>query len=327
VKALALGVLIACLSSSTLANAQGSATDRALAEVLFREARELMDQGKTTEACAKFQESYRLDAALGTLLNLAVCHEKAGQLASAWARYGEAVTVARQKNDAERLAYAEEASRRLDGRFATLRIATRNVASVPDLRFSLDGRALGRAAVDTPIPIDPGSHQVTVEATGYEPWTHSFNVATDAKEVPLEVPALKPKQAQPAAPPAQKSPPPSEPSDSGATQRMWGLGVGAAGIVGLGVGVGFGVHAMSKKNERDEICADGICPSQEGIDAHQSADTAATVANVAVIAGGALLATGVVLYLTAPSGTSRSKTNGHALLLSPGGVAWRGTWD
>jgi hypothetical protein len=327
VKALALGVLIACLSSTTLASAQGSATDRALAEVLFREARELMDQGKTPEACAKFQESYRLDPALGTLLNLAVCHEKAGQLASAWARYGEAVAVARQKNDAERLAYAEEASRRLDGRFATLRITTTHVASVPDLRFSLDGRAIGRAAVDSPIPIDPGSHQVTVEAAGYEPWTHSFTVATDATVVPLDVPALQPKKAPPAASPAPKSPPPSEPRDPGATQRTWGLGVGAAGIVGLGVGVGFGVHAMSKKSERDEICADGICPSQEGIDAHRSADTAATVANVAIIAGGALLATGVVLYFTAPSAASSSKASGHAVVVSFGSVAWRGTWD
>jgi hypothetical protein len=325
VKTLVLGALAVCLSSSTLAMAQGSATDRALAEVLFRDARELMDQGKLAEACPKFQESYRLDAALGTLLNLAVCHEKAGQLASAWARFGEAAVVARQKNDTERLAYAEEGSRRLEGRYATLRIGLTQVSSVPDVRISLDGRALGRASVDTPIPIDPGSHQVVVEAAGYEPWTHSFNVSTDATVVPLEVPALAPKKTQPVAPPPA-SPPPSEPSDSGATQRLWGLGVGAAGIVGLGVAAGFGVHAISKKNERDEICADGICPTQEGIDAHQSADTSATVANVAAIAGGALLATGVVLYFTAPS-ASRSQASRHAVVFSVGSVAWRGTWD
>jgi tetratricopeptide (TPR) repeat protein len=327
VKALALGALAVCLFSSALARAQGSATDRALAEVLFRDARDLMEAGKTTEACAKFQESYRLDAALGTLLNLAVCHEKAGQLASAWARYGEAVAVARQKNDAERLAFAEDGSRRLDGRFATLRIALTHVASIPDLRISFDGRALGRASVDSPIPIDPGPHQVTIEAEGHEPWTQSFNVATDASTVPLEVPPLRRKAAPPTTAPSPTPSPSTEDAESGNAQRIWGLGLGAAGIVGLGVAAGFGVHAINAKNERDEICSDGLCPSQEGIDAHQSADSAATVANIAAATGGVLLATGVVLYFTAPRGASQARQRRHSVAFSPGGVVWRGTWD
>ena len=55
----------------------------ALAQSLFEEGRQLMSNGKFAEACPKFESSYKLDPAAGTLLNLAVCHEKVGRTAAA----------------------------------------------------------------------------------------------------------------------------------------------------------------------------------------------------------------------------------------------------
>src|ERR1700744_6120074 len=61
-----------------------------VAEQLFVEAKGLMQQGKTEEACAKFRASYKLDGtATGTLLNLALCHEQLGKNASAWSEFRE----------------------------------------------------------------------------------------------------------------------------------------------------------------------------------------------------------------------------------------------
>src|SRR5204862_6320935 len=77
------------------ASAAPTPGDRVLAESLLQEARDLMKAEKISEACAKLSESYRLDSALDTLLDLATCHEKEGKLASAWTALREAVVVAR----------------------------------------------------------------------------------------------------------------------------------------------------------------------------------------------------------------------------------------
>ena len=53
---------------------QAKANDPAAAEALFLEARDLFVAGKVAAACTKFESSYKLDPAPGTLLNLAACN-------------------------------------------------------------------------------------------------------------------------------------------------------------------------------------------------------------------------------------------------------------
>src|SRR5262245_26168420 len=89
-------VLTACLGTALLlaasdARAQGG-PDVATAQALFDDAKKLIAAGKYAEACPKFMASHRLDPKVGTLLNLADCHEKIGQTASAWARFLEGKT-------------------------------------------------------------------------------------------------------------------------------------------------------------------------------------------------------------------------------------------
>src|ERR1700681_1794781 len=81
-------VAAVCLSYSNVGRAQDSA---AAAESLFNDAREAMAKKNFNQACAKFQESNRLDPAVGTLFNLANCEEQRGRLATAWTLFQQVI--------------------------------------------------------------------------------------------------------------------------------------------------------------------------------------------------------------------------------------------
>src|SRR6185369_17293316 len=66
--------------------------------------RAAMDRADFTAACEQFRASDKLDAAVGTELNLADCEEKRGHLASAWELYRTAAEKLSERD--ERLAFA-----------------------------------------------------------------------------------------------------------------------------------------------------------------------------------------------------------------------------
>ncbi len=57
------------------ASAQDAAKKKKSAELLFQEGQQLIKDGKHAAACPKFEQSQKLDPAIGTLLNLAHCYE------------------------------------------------------------------------------------------------------------------------------------------------------------------------------------------------------------------------------------------------------------
>jgi hypothetical protein len=72
--------------------------DVAQAEALFRRGKESLAAGDHTRACSLLAESYRLDAATGTLLALALCHERQGKLVAAIDEYKDVVVRARAES-------------------------------------------------------------------------------------------------------------------------------------------------------------------------------------------------------------------------------------
>ena len=285
--------------------AEATSSQRALAEVLFRQGRELMDQKRTAEACAKFAESLRLDVALGTSLNLAVCFETQGRLASAWSEYHRAASLARRAGDTARSDYAEQALKRLESLLATLRVTLSPEArGIRGLTLELDGKELGAATLDTPIPLDAGSHVLVARAEGHQPWSAQVHATAETRAMALTVPALLPVPAPVAhsapAPPAHRAPStPKKTPDRPQTQRWLGIAAAGTGVAGVAVGSVFGLRALSKKGQRDDACPARGC-SPAGIEAHRDARDAASVANVAFAAGGAFLVAGGWLYFTAP---------------------------
>jgi hypothetical protein len=165
--------------------------DAAMAESLFREGKRLMAEKKPAEACPKFAESFRLDAGLGTLLNLAACHEAEGKLASAWARFTEAETRARREGDNARAEFAAAHGRALEPRLPRLRIVLAPEANAEGLDIAIDDRHLSSASLGLPMPVDPGTHRFTVTAPGKKPWSTEVSTPPEGQTLAVTIPLLE----------------------------------------------------------------------------------------------------------------------------------------
>lgn len=134
--------------------------DEATAEALFQAGKGLMDQKKYSEACPKFEASYKLDPAVGTMLNLADCHEKEGKLAQAWGEWGQARDQAKRENDTKRMDLAVRKQKELDPKVPKLTIKVTGPAQGLDVYR--DELQLESAMLGVPLPVDPGAHVVTL---------------------------------------------------------------------------------------------------------------------------------------------------------------------
>ncbi len=310
------------LTGATSASAQASAADKAAAETLFDEGLSLMKTGNYAEACKRLESSQRIDPGIGTLLYLAECYENVGKTASAWATFREAASAANAAGQERRAALGRERAEKLKPLLSklTITLAAGN-ESIEGLEVLHGGRPVAKGLWGTPIPVDPGPHELVVRAPGYEPFTTEVTVEAGGKSAELEVPPLtkapeaaNPTPTAPETAAASHSTPaqvkldapvaPGDSSSSGSTQRTAGLAVAGLGVVGLGVGTFFGLKALSKSDEEQELCeTDAACPEEDRetvLELNQDARDAATLSNIGFIAGGVLAAGGLVLYLTAP---------------------------
>ena len=81
--------------------------NQAAAQALYDEARKLVEAKNFAAACPKFKESYDLDPAGGTLLNLADCYERQGKPALAWTTFKDALVAAERDSNAGRVEFAK----------------------------------------------------------------------------------------------------------------------------------------------------------------------------------------------------------------------------
>lgn len=158
-----LGALGICLFSALPAWAQ-NATDKATAEILFRQAREKLAAGAYAEACPAFEASQKLDPAVGTLLNLADCYEKIGRTASAWAYFTEVAGKSAATGQAKREAVARQRALALVPRLA--RISIRLLGDGGGRTVRRDGTLVDKALFGTAVPVDPGDHLIEVSVPG-----------------------------------------------------------------------------------------------------------------------------------------------------------------
>jgi hypothetical protein len=302
---------VLCLSLLIVVGPRSASADAA-AEALFRAGRDALKQGSLDEACARFEESHRLEPAVGTLLNLALCEERRGRLARAWELFTR-VASDLPSSDA-RVALAREHASVLAGRVPTL--VLRAGADRDRLEFSLDGRRLFSASLDLPLPLDPGPHVVEVHVRGELVERREIDVV-ESRQYALDfrLPILaSPLQSAPASP----TPPPKTAPESRALRgaRVSPEGLASSshrslGVVVVGTASSFlviggltGLAALRAEDVVANECDIQKRCSREGVDAASRGKSMSLASTTAFIFGFAGMGAGIYLLLTDGGGQS-----------------------
>lgn len=233
------------------------------AEQLFQSGEKKFDSGHTAEACLDFAASLKLAPKLGTLLNVALCHETVGKLATAWDEFHHAAAWAAQNNQRDRREYALQHIQSIEPRLPRVSLQLPVTAAISNL--DLDGEPLPEQSWYLPLYLDPGEHTIAVSAPGKVRTSVTFRVVDSPQEQLVMVPTLV-EDKKAAAAHTNASPP---------LAGVILVGVGAAAVVG---GAIAGIVAITSSNDAD-------------------VRTPATIATIATIAGAAALGAGMWILL------------------------------
>ncbi len=288
------------------------------AQALFDEGRDLVLAKRFDEACPKLAESLRLENGIGTMLYLADCYEKNGQLAGAWSQFRAAASLAEEKHD-ERAAVARRRAANLEQKLTRLVIVVPRDRLVPGLEVTRDGMPVSEADFGGSLPVDSGIHTIAAKAPHHAPWSINVAVPASPGAITVNVPLLEARGSQeanaPAPPPASPSSttepqsvpatPSPEPDASHGTSwmRVTGVTLGVVGLAAAGAGAFFGLRAKGQyddSNLNGHCTADNRCDA-EGKQLRSDANGSAQQSTILVTAGLGAVATGVLFYLLSPS--------------------------
>lgn len=292
-------LLVVCLTTTSIAlAAPPNAEEKAMAETLFFTARGLMEAERYAEACQKFAESYRLAPAAGTFLNLAVCHEKEGKLASAWAEFKQALTEAKKMGRADREELATERLAVIEPELPYLAIDVPDSVRVAGLEVLRNGSPLLAAGWGTELPVDPGEVVIVTRAPGYKPRTTKLTIERK-QHLQITIEALEPLPPPPPPPPAPRVTTVVD-RPGWTTTRTVGFAVIGAGVVATALGGYFGVRAARAKSDSDDACplVDGERRCNElGSARMRDAQRDAWLTNIGIGVGVLSLAIGTYLFV------------------------------
>ncbi len=289
-------MLVAAANTAEAQVAPSGLSNEMRAEFLFRSGEKKFDSGQYAEACGDFNESLRLGPKLGTLLNLAFCHEMIGKTATAWSEFHHGAAWAAQNGQKDRHDFAMAHVLSLETKLP--RVLLQLPADGALATVDVDGEPLPDSRWYLPVFLDPGEHSVTISAPGKVRGTVKFRVTNSPTEQLVAVPALSDDTAIKAPPPPPKFLPASDPDR---TKRIAGyvtLGVSGAALL---VGVTSGLFAIGARGDIGSHCAGNVC-DEAGASSYRDAQSLATVATVGTVIAVAAGAVGGWLVLSSRPG-------------------------
>jgi hypothetical protein len=265
------------------------ADDIKTADEKFEAARKLETQGDHRGACALFSESLALNPnAIGTILNVGLCAETEGRIATAIRYFSDARDRAREQNLAPQLAAAEEHLTQLTPRAPHLAIAFSE--SYPDGKLLVANKIV-RIVDASDILVDPGQVSIVMSAPGRVPYSTSLEVA-EGQHKALAIPQL------------------GLPVTTCTACRLVGkslVGVGAAAIV-TSVIIGWKSHSDWNRDVANctlDVSGTYVC-SQGDFNKVNSDLSLGTTGTIIGIAGGVLLVGGAALWYFTPERAEQS---------------------
>lgn len=224
------------LFSSGVSLAQSSVD----AERMFREARALIAEGKFPLARPLLEESYRLEPALGTLLNLADCLEKTGELPRALRTFVEVEIEAKKKGDRRREDIARTRRNVLHETLGFLRIANTRGERIELTRFPGGTREPAVEVEPGLVALVPGRYSVRVGGVEQE-----VTLARPGEVLVLET-ARAPIEAAPVVSEIPVAVPPAVQSEVSERWRLrpWGVAGMIAGAIVSAGGLSGAIYSL-----------------------------------------------------------------------------------
>jgi hypothetical protein len=199
-------------------------------------------------------------------------------------------------------------------------------ADLTEVRVAVDGQPLATKLDGQAVAINPGRHLVHFELADGTALDQEILVKEGGKDQAVAVVLGRPPTTLSIGNKASATAGTSAHGGASGPWKTVGWMLAGVGVVGVGVGTAFGVVAINDKSSAH--CVADMCLAGPLSDAR----TAAIIADVGLIAGGVLLASGATLVLFGPRATEGHEGSTARMEIAPtagphgGGVVLGGSW-
>ncbi len=259
-----IALVLACALASAVVTAPVQAApdkeELSRARARFQQATELEQAGNWAAALQQFREVGQVRMTPQVRYHIALCEEKLGKLVAALGGYELALSEADSLGP-DFHKEVEDKTNALRERIPKLVIERGEGAEAATIE--LDGIALGASSIGIEVPLDPGPHQISARASGYDVYTETIEVPEkEIKRVQVTLNKIVENTAVNSDEGGRGQAAPSAPPPRTSRTVPYAIGIGG-GVLLVTSGVFFLLRS-SQVNKLDQLCPNkSRCPDMD----------------------------------------------------------------